>query len=65
MNVGTGLCHCSNWKSMIPFRVYLVLDPQAFVDLLPFLRDRQTSGHSPLSSGQLLELVDVKSTKAC
>ena len=31
MNVDTGLCHCSNWQSKIPFRVYLVLDPQAFV----------------------------------
>ena len=22
INIVTGLCHCSNWKSMIPFRVF-------------------------------------------
>ena len=32
MNVAAELCHCSNWKSTKLFRVYLVPDPQAFVD---------------------------------
>ena len=32
MNVVTGVCHCSNWKTTIPFRVNIVLDPQVFVD---------------------------------
>ena len=33
MSVVTGLCHSSNLKSMIviPFRAYLVLDPQSFM----------------------------------
>ena len=34
MYVVTRLCHCSKWKSTIPFGVYLVLDPQAFVDFM-------------------------------
>ena len=34
MNVDTGLSHCSNLKSMIPFRVYVLLDSQAFVDVM-------------------------------
>ena len=34
MDIDARLCNCSNWKSMIPFRVYLLPDSQAFVDIL-------------------------------
>ena len=55
INGDTGLCHCS----MIPFKVYILLDSQTFdlpaisSELLPFPRDRdhQASDHSSMSSG--------------
>ena len=33
MNVGTGLCHSSNLKSKLPFRVLKLLERQAFVNV--------------------------------
>ena len=33
LDIDTGLRHCSNWKSTIPFRVYVLLYLQAFVDI--------------------------------